>query len=71
MEKPKQIDSDDIKKILGNALEAWENLDRVEIVIRDLSNNIEGVGSLVNNVKNCKTNIKEIHTTLFFDKEEE
>lgn len=71
----KKLDGQVLAKLLGNALDAWENVDRVEIVVKDLDNNIEGVGSLVNNVvkdiKNCKTNIKEIHATLFFDDEKD
>lgn len=58
-----------LDKVILNALEAWKNIDRVEVAMRGFDNNIEGIGSLVSNVvqdvKNCKTNIEEINITLF------
>ena len=60
-----KLSNDDVQKMMGNCLNAWENVDRVEIVMK--GSEFEGVD--INNVKSslkiAKANIEEIHTTLF------
>ncbi len=71
MNEKKNLSSKDFEKLMINCLEAWENVERVEIVVKDSEFEGIDVSTVKSNVKFTKANIKEIYTTLFLIDENE